>query len=711
MAPAVGARGGGARKSPQVPVLWRESIDGTSAFASRYGAGNCHGYGRDGRIYMVDAKGYPAVYDTEAQALTVGGTPIQGSEGDVGGNLWCHSSGAMFIDAHIGIGGANKYRLYRTTDGRTWTQVLNYADFTASAFGDCTNTADQALKKTELPDGSILIGFYGGGANGTNVNRGMISRDAGLTWAWLTDPQLEKHLRHWHEISVFDPWRQCVWWAGGDHGGVGFETGCPVGATTDVFASMRYIPGSRQATGVIPCPEGVFVCIDDNINYKIEFYSGRTLDQIMSSAAVVVFDPITNQWPGIDATYEPGFSWGGRYDPVTGMVYAAYTGGSTGTPIGFLVGSSRADGTPWKVIDYDRTSSAGSWNTNASATWPNPFDAKWDGWHYHYSSSAGGLNRWRLLLPGTKLYVDAAAGRFDGDGTRSRPLRRVPDTPFPREKRIVLLSDYTEHLYHGSDRSTIERNGFALGAAAGGTLVDSQTMLALGSDAPPSASWTELNSGGAANLTWNAAAPGGGTCILSAIPSTNATYAYARRASLGVTAGVDLWVAFDVYLDEAALAGNVSVAEFKDNIYMQVQSVSASSDRDGVARVHMTAVNGPLSQSMGGDAFSRVEFPLQAWNTVLLRMRWSQATAPYVGQVEWWINGKLAGRAAGVRTAASATLNEVWIGLRNRATASAARNAYYRNFKIQTGGNPLASGNYTFRSGSRCRVLPDGLIF
>lgn len=699
-----GAAGGCA--APQTyqtrPQVWREYRDGVAALVGRTGITGVQVLGRGGKVYMVDSTGTPAVYDCLTKELSIGAATIMGGAGTVGGNLWAHSSGALFCDAKLTAD--TRYSCYRSTDnGATWAKVLDYSTFAATEFGSNSTASDTMIKRTEADNGWVFGCFYAAGANGANINRMIRSRDAGATWEWITDLPLAAHPRHMHEVR-WDRYRNVLWASGGDHGGI--PTDCPLYYSTDYGSTWTAFTGTRQSTGVIPTPSGLYVCIDDNDRYDIDYYAGTTLPDLLSATKVIAFNPLDGHLSGVNTTYESGFAWWGWYDAATDLVYAAY-GAASGTTPGAMLAGGTDGGSPWVMIDYDysATGAATSYSDNGTANPPNTYDREWDGWHYT-TPTRGAWAAWRVQRHGDPIYVSRDNGRDYYIGSQALPRATIPDLPFPEPRRIVLLDDYDTHAYLGSPNTLIDRNGFTLGAAAGGTVTDSQTLI--GISAPPT-NWSAVTALSGA-LTWNATAPDSGTCVLSALPVTANAYAYAARASLSYAQGTEVWISFEAWLAEAALTGSIQILEIKNGMQLVVAQNTAANDRDNQAHVVVQTWFPSAAGIVSGDGFRRIDFPLQQWVQILVRTVLRNGTTPQKGEWDWWINGRLAGSLRGCVPSTSVTLTDIYFGAKNRATASATRSLYLRNAKIGYGGNILATGNYDLRAGSGIKVLPEGIV-
>ena len=700
-----GRRGGGAplADSARRPQVWREYRDGVAALVGRTGITGVQVLGRGGKVYMVDSTGTPAVYDCLTKELSIGAATIMGGAGTVGGNLWAHSSGALFCDAKLTAD--SKYSLYRSIDaGVTWAKVLNYADFPATEYGS-NSQADVMLRRTECDNGWIVGAFYNAnGANDSHINRLIRSRDAGATWEFGIDIPLASHARHMHEVR-WDRYRNVLWAAGGDSV-LGAGVGCEIYWSTDYGDTWTKFAGTRQSTGVIPTPSGLYVLIDDNVDYVVEYYAGTTVQAVVAAPSVQVFDPLAGHLPGVDLVAESGFAWWGWYDADTDLVYAAY-GAARGTTPGAMLAGGTDGGSPWVMIDYDysATGAETSYSDNGTANPPNTYDREWDGWHYT-TPTRGAWAAWRVQRHGDPIYVSRDNGRDYYIGSQALPRATIPDLPFPEPRRIVLLDDYDTHAYLGSPNTLIDRNGFTLGAAAGGTVTDSQTLI--GISAPPT-NWSAVTALSGA-LTWNATAPDSGTCVLSALPTTNNAYAYAARASLSYAQGTEVWISFEAWLAEAALTGSIQILEIKNGMQLVVAQNTAANDRDNQAHVVVQTWFPSAAGIVSGDGFRRIDFPLQQWVQILVRTVLRNGTTPQKGEWDWWINGRLAGSLRGCVPSTSVTLTDIYFGAKNRATASATRSLYLRNAKIGYGGNILATGNYDLRAGSGIKVLPEGVV-
>ena len=683
--------------------VWREASDYLTAFGGRTGVTDVQAIGRNGKVIMVDSGGYPAVYDHATKTLAIGGTQIMGGAGTVAGALWGHSSGALLCDAKLTAD--SKYSCYRSTDnGVTWTKVLNYADFPATIYGS-NSQADVMIKRTECDNGWIIGAFYqASGANDAHINRLIRSRDAGATWEFGIDIPLSSHVRHMHEVC-WDPYRRVLWAAGGDSV-LGAGAGCEIYWSDNYGDTWNIFTGTRQCTGVIPTPSGLYVLIDDNANYVVEYYAGTSVAAVVAATKAVVFNPLAGHLPGVVATADSGFSWWGWYDADFGIVYCAYGAADGESVSGAMLAGGWDGGTAWKMIDYtySNTGAQVSYSGNSTAVRPNYYDTAWDGWHYT-SPTYGGIARWRVRPCTEPIYVDWSNGTDYGAGTVAKPTKRIPDFQFPETRKITLLSDYATHAYVGSPNTLINRNGFTLGAAAEATVTDSQTMVGLGSDAPPTANWAEtvLNGG---NVTWNAAAPDSGTCVLSALSTSNNSTAYAERNSLSYANGTEIWASFDVWFAEASLPVATQIFELKNGVQLVVVARTAAQSRDGVA-YNVAALYAPSSAGIYyGDGLVQIPVPLGQWVSVLIRIVVSGTS----GECDWWINGRKVGSIKGVATAGGGTVTMLWFGAKNRGASASSRSIYYKNCKCGSGGNIIAASTYDLRAGSGIKVLPEGIV-
>lgn len=701
-----GQSGGAAAPSSTLTRLqvWRETNDGLVAFGGRVGVTEVQAVGRAGKVFMVDSGGYPAVYDYATKTLAIGGTQVMGGAGSIYGNLWAHSSGALFIDAKLTAD--STYSCYRSTDeGVTWTKVLNYADFPATIYGSNTSP-DSMIKRVECDNGWIIGAFYSGvGADDSHINRLIRSKDQGATWEFGIDIPPSYHPRHMHEVC-WDPYRRVLWAAGGDSV-IGYGVGCEILWSDDYGNTWHVFTGTRQTTGIIPTPSGVYVLIDDNANYVVEYYAGSSIGAVVAATKVQVFNPLAGHLPGLSVATDSGWSWWGWYDPDYQIVYCAYVGanGATwGHPSGAMLAGGYDGGHAWKMIDYTYSSTGATiaYAPTSTAVRPNCYDASWDGWHYT-APTYGGIARWRVRPCTEPIYVDWTAGTDYGAGTLAKPIKTIPDFQFPETRKIALLSNYATHAYLGSPVALVDRNGHTLGAAAGATVIDSQTMVGLGSDNPPTANWVEtvLNGG---NVTWNAAAPDSGTCVLSALTTSNASAAYAERRNLSLAQGAEAWCSFDVWIAEAALAVSTQLWELKAGVQLVVVAKTAAQNRDGVA-CNVATMYGLSSSIYYGDSLVQIPVPLQQWVSVLIRV----IPHPTSGECDWWINGRKVGSVKGVQTAFAGTQTTIWFGGKNRGASATPRSIYYKNCKVGSGGNILATASYDLRAGSGIKVLPEGI--
>lgn len=694
------------------PVVWRRKDGGWASFFRRAGRQGGFAYGRAGNVYCVGNNGETGIYNQITHQLTEQTTTgkICGNVAQtISTNVWFHSTGAALITARPNTD--TGFSLYRTTDWITWTKVLDLrTDLSAP------NDLSKVVTLAEMDNGWIVGCTYGTAGPPDSYNSSAIirSKDAGLTWEVLTSFDRTYHSRHMHSV-VWDKYRNVLWAMGGDD-----LMSSDIGYSTDYGDTFNNWSTTWQCTGLLPAPKGIFLLSDhNNFSYRAHRIPGSTLAELLATTFTyddhIAYNPVAQHPLRTGLTLvQAGFAWWGWYDEALGVVYAGFNSNGYES---VLAGSCDDDGSgseAWIPVDWSASIGSGVnemfGGANNNANPPNPYDTQWDGWHYSSTNSLEATFAWRVVPPDFVIHVDQTSGKEYGDGSADDPINWIPQNVTPWSRRIKLLSDYTGSVFLGNQGTTVDVNGFALGSAITGTLDVDQTFSS-GASAP--SGWAaETASSGV--LTWNdtTRAYDGTYAVKCDVTTSDSSAARARKLSAGLTAltdGQEQWVRFFYYLNEASLLATCDIVQWvNQGSALQIKNVTS---REGVATPTLSFLSSD-SISYEADPWGLVPFPLQQWVEVTARIKASGGTGSvYAGEVDAWINGKLAISIRGVKTRYDTGMASVSFGLSNKAASASARTAWVDLVQIAHGTNafdPRKPSTYQMKNTSQ-RILPAGI--
>lgn len=677
---------------PQVIV----QADGPSSYMAGVHA-TVYGVPVGGKVYYLTADGKPFVWDWDTRTLTAG-NQIGGATASNIGGLFVTASGAIIVSCTPS--GATYARIYRSTDGLTYTQVADFNGWLTPL-----STTDNFKMVTQAGNGWLFASVYGTDAAGSNAGSLLRSKDDGLTWE---DIQLNLNnpiKRHMHFVQ-WDRYRSLLFAGGGDDGGGVDESLVEVSA--DYGDTWTVLPQTFQCTGIIAHPTHLFLCSDrqsagSTQETNIWRITGATLAELVASPIAVAFNSVSGVPFSFSGPGGAGFAWGGVYDAEHGVLYASYGSGTAGTgddgKYGYLV-ASEDDGATWHVVGAVTGAGTGyQWGE------PSFVDNDRAGWKYSSLAVPRAL-RWMVVRSDYVAHINQATGKHYNTGTIAAPLADVLESAGAVKSNALtgkynpirhkLVADYAINRAFGRARLVLDKGAFNFTGSVTGTL-DTNEGFEHGTDTAPSG-WAETVLGG--DVVWNSATQkrsGSYSARCETTVATSGQYAHANRtiSSIASMPGETLWIDFGYYLDEASSPGNLDICRLPGGTSLRLFASTG----------YLIFVSTTPATSCYPCLVEPKAFTLRQWVKIKIAYRISSAQNAFDGRVRVWQDGQLILDVSGVITNNGSQLTSIYFGHRNQS--SHARISYVDDVRTDWGADIDQPSGVVFNA-TACVQIPDG---
>ena len=671
-----GGNDAGFRTAPQVPYLMHlmDRPLGTLDLYKPVWASGAHD-----KLYAVSYgstyAGYSWVYDWATSALSRSTAQIGGGAVTSGYTRgpW-RSSTHIFASTKLAAGTFPK--LYRSTDGLTWTAVDDLSTWSGGE-----PTGDYVLQgMCETSSGVLLAAWYNPTlANDDGYTKGLSrSTDGGATWTEISANLDMPVARHVHNV-VYDKWRDLVYVVQGDGG-----DGCSANVSDDDGETWQAMPKVFQCTGVIPTPEFVLLLSDRPTTGSKESgiwrIQGTTVAELQDCDPIMVWDSVYDAKLGTSTAADVGWGWWGWYNAADNTVFVPYSSTSASGNFAQIVGSQDG-GRTFGVMasEYDSGGTVSAFLPNCQR--PSDY-AEWDGWHW----IPGSVTYNRAMRPqrnDAAFLIANSTGYANGDGSSARPRKQIPTMVrnvkntaghyFTPPVKYKLTEDYDEGLYLSQHGVIIDKNGFDFTAAGVGALNIDESFEGTGA---PSGWVANLVGTGAVDWDSTTHAYAGSQSVKCTIASAS-DQAFVKMTNQNFVNGETWNIQFRAYVDLASMtSGSFKLLNTAGNFYLKLSGGA------GGPMLSLANTSGVISYQKQGDERA---FPLQEWVNIELRIRKYNGSGDPTGGAELWQNGeKLLSVTGGWNTSSQATESGVNFGIGTVTTLTSA-NVYIDAVKIVEG--------------------------